>query len=303
MISDTGSITIGTRGSKLALFQANKVRSEIEKYFPGIYDVKIKPITTAGDIIQDTQSTDIIGGVKGLFTKQIDHQLLQGQIDIAVHSVKDLASILPPGLILASVLEREDPSDALITNIADDLKSLPKNTIIGTSSIRRNLFLKAYRSDFQIVNYRGNIITRLEKLDKGAVEATIMAVSGLKRLALESRITTVINNDIMLPCVGQGAIGIIIRENDSKMSEAMKYLNHSSSKIEIDCERIFAKEFGASCNTPLAANAIIRGNEISIKAAFIHSDNLEIIKAEAYGLIEQYEAIAINVAHKIKEQI
>jgi hydroxymethylbilane synthase len=252
-------LVIGSRGSKLALWQSEWVKSQLEIRHANL-EIKIEIIKTSGDI-NTQQPLTIIGG-KGVFTKELEEALLDGRVDLAVHSLKDLPTILPDGLALSAITEREDPRDALI--LRNDLQikqpslsTLPQNAIVGTSSQRRMAQLKEIRSDVVIKNLRGNVDTRIRKLDEGEYDAIILASAGLRRLGLTKRISTTLALDEMLPAVGQGALGLETRANDSEIIELIQSLNHERTNIACTAERAFLRALGGGCQLPIAGHAIV----------------------------------------------
>jgi hydroxymethylbilane synthase len=247
-------VRIGTRGSPLALAQAHMVRAQLmaahaltEAHLP------ITVIKTSGDIIQDRPLSEV--GGKGLFTKEIEEALTNGTIDLAVHSMKDVATRLPDGLSIAAILEREDPRDAFISLSVPTLAALPRGAIVGSSSLRRQAQVKAARPDLQVIQFRGNVETRLRKLADGLAQATFLAVAGLNRLGLQTHITSAVAADDMLPAVAQGAVGIEIRTDDAKVATLVGALDHQPSHIAVACERAFLARLDGSCRTPIAGYA------------------------------------------------
>ncbi|HEU4508053.1 MAG TPA: hydroxymethylbilane synthase, partial [Pyrinomonadaceae bacterium] len=245
-------LVIGSRGSKLALWQAEQARESLQRLNPGI-EIKIEIIKTTGDVKSDPLS--VIGG-KGVFTKELEEALLDGRIDIAVHSLKDLPTILPAGLAISAICEREDPRDALVLRAGTrgSLVDLPEGAVVGTSSQRRLAQLKALRGDVEVRDLRGNVDTRIRKLDEGQYDALILATAGLVRLGLEERISTRIPFDEMLPAVGQGAIGIEVLSDNEAAVQATGKLEHGSTRIACSAERAFLRGLGGGCQLPIAAH-------------------------------------------------
>ena len=261
-------IKIGTRKSKLALIQTNMVIEAIRNHFPDIECVVV-PIVTTGDKITDKNLYDI--GGKALFLKELEEQLLDHQIDLAVHSLKDVPGVLPDGLIIAAVLERHDPRDCFVSMRYRSIDEIPIGGIIGSSSVRRKVILQQNRPDLKIVQFRGNIDTRLEKLQRQEVDAAILACAGLKRAGLfDNEYCYPIETDQMLPAAGQGIIGIEIRSNDQNMLDICNKINHQSTWYLALAERSFLTYLDASCRTPLAAYAVFQGE--AIKAKYMLSD-------------------------------
>lgn len=262
-------IIIGTRSSKLALWQAEHIKAELLKLYPA-FNFEIKKIKTTGDKILDVPLARV--GGKGLFVKEIEEALIKGEVDIAVHSMKDVPTELPKGLHLAVITKREDPRDALIIRKNDNkkdkvksLKDLPKGSIIGTSSLRRSCQLLSHKPDIKIEPLRGNLDTRLRKLDEGKFDGIVLAVAGIKRLGIEKRITEIINPEIIMPAIGQGALGIEARTNDERINELLKPLDDNETRICISAERAFLKTLGGGCQVPIAAYARIVTEEANVQ--------------------------------------
>jgi hydroxymethylbilane synthase len=262
-------IVIGTRSSKLALWQAEFVKSALQRSVPGL-EVVLNKIKTTGDKILDVPLAKV--GGKGLFVKEIEEALLRGEADIAVHSMKDVPSEFPEGLHLPVICEREDPRDALISGLklalpeeekhaGSSIYRLPKCARIGTSSLRRSCQLLALRQDLQIGQLRGNLETRLRKLDEGLFDAIILASAGVKRLGLKDRISELLPYEISLPAVGQGAVGIECRAADTAVNELIAPLNHPETFICVSAERAFLKRLEGGCQVPIAAHARLTGRE------------------------------------------
>ncbi|CAF1661871.1 unnamed protein product [Rotaria magnacalcarata] len=286
-------IKVGTRSSKLALIQTNLVISKISEIFPSI-TFKIVEISTEGDKNVDKKALGD-GGIKGMFTKEIDNQLISKNIDIAVHSMKDLASYLPKELEIIAVLEREDPRDCFVSKKYNKLSELPLNSVIGTSSIRRKLMLKNYRNDLNIVNFRGNILTRLEKLNIDDLDGIILAVSGLKRLNLESQIKQIIDTDVMMPAISQGVIGIVSLKENHNIANIFRQISHAITMSIIKTERSFAVGLNADCGTPLGCFTEITGNKITINGRFIDEKTNKIYNAIQTGFIGNEQIIGIDI--------
>lgn len=256
----TNKISIGTRGSKLALWQAECIRSLLIKYNHGL-EVQLVKIKTTGDMILDVPLAQV--GGKGLFVKEIEESILRDDIDIAVHSIKDIPAEFPPGLHLSAICEREDPRDVFISIIQNlkpkfqKLKELPDKGAIGTSSLRRSCQLSHLRPDLKIVQLRGNLDTRIKKLDEGQFDAIILAAAGIKRLGLQDRITEILPFEISLPAVGQGAMGIECRIDDEIINNIVRVLNHEETSIAVRAERAFLKRLEGGCQVPIAAYARI----------------------------------------------
>jgi hydroxymethylbilane synthase len=232
--------------------------------------VEIVVIRTSGDTIQDRPLSEV--GGKGLFTKEIEEALLDKRIDLAVHSSKDMPTISQPGLMLAACLEREDPRDAFISRKAKSFADLPRNALLGTASLRRQAIAKSLRPDLQVVPLRGNVETRLRKLDAGEVDATLLALAGLKRLGLQQHATAILETSEFLPAVGQGAIGIEARADDTRTLDVLARINHADTFDAVACERAFLAELDGSCKTPIAGHATIGGDAVSFRGLIARPD-------------------------------
>lgn len=265
------AIRIGTRGSPLALAQAHEVRGRLMAAH-GIAEeaITITIIKTTGDQVLDRPLADI--GGKGLFTKEIEEALLANEIDVAVHSMKDMQTALPDGLAIGAVLPREDVRDAFISLTHKDLASVPKGAVIGTSSLRRQAQLLHKRPDLQVVGFRGNVQTRLRKLQDGVAEATFLAVAGLKRLGLEDRITAPVPIDQMLPAVAQGAIALEIRAGDTDTAKRIAPLNDAETALAVTAERAFLARLEGSCRTPIAGYARLEGGRLAFLGQVLSPD-------------------------------
>ncbi|MFB0933452.1 MAG: hydroxymethylbilane synthase [Pseudomonadales bacterium] len=257
----TGRIRIATRESKLAMWQAHYVKSALQAAHPQI-DVEIIGMTTEGDRNKVSPLSQI--GGKGVFVKELEVALLENRADIAVHSMKDVPSILPAGLSIEAICQREDPRDALVCNHYTSLADLPAGSKIGSSSLRRRLQLKHKRPDLDYIELRGNVGTRLERLDNGDFDAIILATAGLIRLGLSERITERIDPLVSIPSAGQGAVGIECRSDDKDVIGLLKAVNHQQTFDEVVCERRVSSGLGATCNLPIAAFAVLNGENIRL---------------------------------------
>ena len=245
------SIKIGTRKSQLALIQTNLVISKIKQYFPHV-NCEVIPITTSGDLIQNKPLYDI--GGKALFLKEIEQALLDKKIDLAVHSLKDVPGRIPENLVIAAVLEHEDPRDVFVCLKYKSIEKLPQNAVIGSSAVRRKVFIQKIRPDLQVVVFRGNVNSRIKKLINGEVDATILAYAGLKRIgAFNSQFCHLIELEQMLPCIGQGVIAVEARKDNQAMLKICTQINNLSTSELIKAERTFLEYLGANCRTPIAA--------------------------------------------------
>lgn len=289
-------IRIATRASDLALAQANMVKAALEAADSGCH-CELVAMTTSGDM---NQTQDLAQwGYKGLFTKEIEEALLSGAADIAVHSMKDMPSILPDGLIMAAMLPREDAADAFISVTYPSLDALPKGAVVGSSSVRRSAWLRSLRPDLQIVPFRGNVPTRLRKLASGEVDATLLAVAGLKRLGLASHITQTLSPDIMLPAVAQGAIGIECRSDDAAMRQLLQRITHLPTWYCVAAERAVLLALDGSCKTPLSAHATLQGDVIYLSAALINPDTLERWSGDIHGPLQDAESIGRMLGNQL----
>lgn len=274
MPQSTEILKIGTRGSKLALAQANMVAAALEKQGTATHIVVIK---TSGDRIQDRSLAD--AGGKGLFTKELEEALLGGAADIAVHSMKDVPVEIPRGLSLAAILKREDPRDALLSHKAKTLKDLPKGARLGTSSVRRQAQAARARPDLDMALLRGNVDTRLGKLDAGEFDAILLALAGLKRLGLQERVTSRLEPEDWLPALAQGAVGIELRENDARARDAVAALNDMETEIALSCERAFQAALDGSCRTPIAGLAKVSGGSLNFRGEVLAPDGSDSVQA------------------------
>jgi len=279
----TPFLKIGTRGSLLALAQAHEVRDRlVAAHQVAPEDIEIIVIKTTGDKVQDRPLSEI--GGKGLFTKEIEEALYEGSIDIAVHSMKDMPTVLPAGMEIAALLPREDARDAFLSPQAKDLKSLARGAVVGSSSLRRAAQIKRLRPDIEVVTFRGNVQTRLKKLKSGIVDATLLAYAGLKRLGIEDQITSIIGTDDMLPAVAQGAIGIEIISDNDKIRAAIASLNDEETEICVAAERAFLTVLDGSCQTPIAGYAEIDSNDtVMFQGMILKPDGSESFFVERQG--------------------
>lgn len=264
-------LLIGTRGSPLALWQARHVWGRLlEANGLGEGATGLSVITTSGDRLKDKPLRDF--GGKGLFTKEIEEALLAGHIDLAVHSAKDMPTLLPGGLILAACLEREDPRDVFISRKARSLAELPQGASLGTTSPRRQAIAKRTRPDLRVLPLRGNVDTRLRKLDAGDVDATLLALAGLRRLGLTEHATHVMSADEFLPAVAQGAIGIETREDNKRVRAILADVDHDDTSTAVACERSFLAALDGSCRTPIAGHATIAGDAVQFRGLIARPD-------------------------------
>ncbi len=297
------SLKIGTRGSPLALAQAEEVRrrlAESDADLAAEGAVEIVVIKTSGDKIQDRRLAEI--GGKGLFTKEIEDALLAGDIDLAVHSMKDVPTWLPDGLEIGAILPREDPRDALFSDKGDSLAALPEGAVVGTSSLRRQAQVLAARPDLEVVSIRGNVDTRLRKLAEGQVDATLLAVAGLRRLGATARITAMLPTDVMLPAVAQGAIGLEVRADDARTKAWLAPLEDPSSACRVAAARACLEVLDGSCRTPIAALAEPPDEYggLRLRALVAMPDGSRLHRAERRGAAAEADALGRAVGAELK---
>ena len=290
----TAAIRIGTRGSTLALWQAGAVRDTLvaRHGFPST-SIEIVPMRTSGDRIQDRALLE--AGGKGLFTKEIEEALRAGQVDLAVHSAKDMQTFLPEGLAIGAYLEREDVRDALVSPVASDIAELPVGALVGTASLRREALVRRVRPDLRIGLLRGNVPTRLRKLDAGEFHATLLAAAGLHRLGLEDRITAYLHPDQFPPACGQGAVAVECRADDHRMHDLLAAIDHAATALAVSCERAFLATLDGSCRTPVAGFAQLDGDRLAFKGMLLSSDGSRAYEAALTGVARSsHEAEAIG---------
>ena len=299
----TDKIIIATRESRLALWQAEHVRDLLVQRFGA--QVELLGMTTRGDQILD-RTLSKVGG-KGLFVKELETALEEGRANLAVHSLKDVPMDLPAGFELAAVLEREDPRDAFVSNLYASLADLPQGARVGTSSLRRVVQLRALRPDLRIDPLRGNLDTRLRKLDEGQHDAIVLAAAGLKRLGLASRIRALFEVDQMLPCAGQGALGLEVRADSKNLLAQLDTLTHRETALSVQAERAVSRALGGSCSMPLAAFAQWRGDTLVLRSALGHPERTDAALLHASAEAQAHDAASAralgeSVAAKLHEQ-
>ena len=287
-------LTIGSRGSQLALWQARWIQARMQGF--GV-ESRIEVIHTTGDKITDVALSKV--GTKGLFTKEIEEALLSGAIDLAVHSLKDMPTELPDGLTLAAIPEREDPRDAMVGR---SLGSLALKAKIGTSSLRRAAQLRAKRPDLEIENIRGNVDTRLRKLDEGQYDAIVLASAGLRRLGWENRITELLDPDVMCPAVGQGALAVETRADGGEAEELTKRLEHRESRVAVTAERAVLRALGGGCQVPIGAYATVQDEVLQLGAIIVSPDGTDIIRKRASGASRDAEIIGRALGEELLAQ-
>lgn len=293
-------IIIGTRGSKLALWQTEFVKEKLSKVVPDI-EFEIKIIKTTGDKILNSPLSKI--GDKGIFTREIEIELLDGKIDMAVHSLKDLPTKLPDGLTIGAVTEREDVRDVLISRNDLKLADLPLNSVIATGSLRRRAQLLNIRPDFKFVEIRGNIDTRFRKFDESNWDGMILAYAGVKRMNYTSRVSEVISTDIILPAVGQGAIAIEVREKDEKILDLVRKVNHRETELATRAERALLRYLEGGCQIPIGAFAYVSNGKIKLSAMVSNLDGTFLVRDSVEGDVnDQVENLGFELAEKLLQQ-
>jgi len=290
---------IGTRGSPLALAQAHTVRDRLAAAHGCPADaIAIHIIKTTGDRILDRPLSE--AGGKGLFTKEIEEALLAGEIDLAVHSSKDMPTLLPDGLALVAYLEREDVRDVFISRKAASFADLPPNALVGSASLRRQALVKRLRPDLRVETFRGNVQTRLRKLDEGAADATLLALAGLKRLGLEAEATAILPLDQFPPAIGQGAIGIEARLDDTRTLDLLAPIAHRDTRIALETERAFLAALDGSCRTPIAGLATVDGDTLSFRGMILRPDGREVFETSRRGAVADAERLGADAGRELK---
>jgi hydroxymethylbilane synthase len=294
-------LRIGTRGSPLALTQARMAQAALAAAHGWSEDeIEIVTIRTSGDRIQDRPLSE--AGGKGLFTKEIEEALLAGTVELAVHSAKDMPTVLPDGLMLAVCLAREDVRDTFISRKAASLRDLPQGAVIGTASLRRQAMVKRLRPDVSVVPLRGNVETRLKKLEAGEVDATILALAGLKRLGLADRATALLDAKEFLPAVGQGAITIEARGDDGRTRDLLAKIDHADTSVALACERAFLGVLDGSCRTPIAGHAVLDGDAISFRGMILRPDGSEAYETSRAGNRRDATALGVDAGAELKRR-
>ncbi|MFT6556393.1 hydroxymethylbilane synthase [Sneathiella sp.] len=295
---------IGTRGSPLALAQAHETRERLLTAHPDLLgedDLQIVVIKTTGDQIQDRALSE--AGGKGLFVKEIEEALIRGDIDLAVHSMKDMETSLPNGLVIDCILPREDPRDAFISKDGTALADMPPGSVIGTSSLRRQAQILNVRPDLKVCLFRGSVQTRLRKLEEGQADATLLACAGLNRLDNADVITHPLESSEMLPAVAQGAIGIEHRADDEEMGRLLAAINHPESCIRVQCERAMLAELDGSCRTPIAGHAVLKENQtIALEATLFSPDGVQRFDARGEASLEDAVALGTRLGRELREK-
>lgn len=289
-------VRIATRKSPLALWQAEFVKAQLEHFHPNI-KVELVTMVTKGDKILDTPLAKV--GGKGLFVKELETAMLEGRADIAVHSMKDVPVEFPEGLGLEVICEREDPRDAFVSNTFKSIDELPEGSVVGTSSLRRQCQIRAARPDLIIRDLRGNVGTRLGKLDAGEYDAIILAAAGLIRLEMNERIASFIEPEQSLPAVGQGAVGIECREDDERIKALLAPLEHVETRQRVLAERAVNKRLEGGCQVPIGSYCVIEGNDFWLRALVGNPDGSVMLTEEARGSLQDAEQVAIEMADKL----
>ena len=300
--SSRAAVRIGTRGSPLALAQADEARARLIAAHPHLATpgaIEIRVIKTTGDKVQDRTLSEI--GGKGLFTKEIEEALLAGEVDIAVHSMKDMPTFLPDGLVISCLLPREDPRDVLIATAGNSIATLPHGAVVGSASLRRAAQVKALRPDLSIVPLRGNVETRIAKVQRGDATATLLALAGLKRLHKANVATAILSTDEMLPAVAQGAIGIESRAHDHRVNALLAPLNDPQTELRVTAERACLAVLEGSCRTPIAALAELQGDVLRFRALIALPDGSKIYREDATASASEAKALGEQIGRKLKE--
>ena len=295
------SLRIGTRGSPLALAQADETRARLIAAHPHLAapgSIEICVIKTTGDKEQDRPLSEI--GGKGLFTKEIEEALLAGEIDVAVHSMKDVPTFLPDGLVIDCLLPREDPRDVLIATAGNSIATLPLGAVVGSASLRRAAQVKALRPDLSIVPLRGNVETRIAKVQRGDATATLLALAGLKRLHKQNVATAILSVDEILPAVAQGAIGIESRAGDDRVNALLAPLNDRNTQLRVAAERACLAVLDGSCRTPIAAFAELTGDVMRLRALIALPDGSQVHRQDATGTVSDAAALGVQIGRKLK---
>jgi len=299
---DRSTLVIGTRGSPLALRQAHEVEDRLATALGwDKVQLPLSVIKTTGDAIQDRPLSE--AGGKGLFTKELDTALLEGAIDLAVHSAKDLPTRLPDGLTIAGYLPREDVRDAFISAVAPSIAALPKGAVMGTASVRRQAQVKRVRPDIDVALLRGNVGTRLAKVESGAVAATLLAVAGLKRLGLLGHATAILDTDEFLPAVGQGAIALVTRADDARTRSLVERIIDPATGTALAAERAFLAVLDGSCRTPIAGHASVRDGEVRFRGLVLRADGSDSVDVALSGRAMEADRVGDEAGRDVKARL
>ena len=291
-------IVVGTRGSPLALAQAERAVEQLRSNHPDI-DVDVRVVTTTGDASQETPLEEL--GL-GVFTKELEMALLNKSIDVAVHSLKDMSATLPDGFTIAAVLEREDPCDVLVSRSGATLAELPAGAVVGTSSPRREALVRASRPDVAVTGVRGNVGTRIRKMQDGQYDALVLAAAGLVRLGRESEVVERLDPLQFIPAVGQGAIALQSRADDAVLLGMLAALDHRETRAEVTAERAFLRAMGGGCRTPMGAYGVVRDGRLSVSGMAASVDGEQSFRATVEGAASEAEALGTELAQKLLEQ-
>lgn len=295
-------LRIGSRGSPLALAQARQTREQLVASLGCEAEaISVSVIRTSGDAIQDRSLAD--AGGKGLFTKEIEEALLAGAIDLAVHSAKDMPTLLPEGLTIAACLPREDPRDVFISRRARTLADLPRGAKVGTASMRRQALVRRQRPDVEVVTLRGNVETRLAKLDAGQVDATLLALAGLKRLGLSEAATAILEPGEFLPAVGQGIIALETREDDERTRAALAAIDAHAARTALVCERAFLARLDGSCRSPIAGHAVVDGGTVRFRGMVLRPDGSDAREAERSGGLADAAVLGADAGDELRRHV
>jgi len=293
------SLVVGTRGSRLAVWQAEWVQARLKELAPGL-TVTLQRIKTSGDMILDVPLAAI--GGKGLFVKEIEEGLLRGEIDLAVHSMKDVPTVLPDGLDILCVPAREDPRDVLVSRDSCSLDQLPKGSRVGTSSLRRQAQLLHYRLDLRIELLRGNLDTRLRKLHNGEYEAIVLAAAGLSRMGWSNKVTEYLPPEVSLPAIGQGALGLEGRRKDGFVQALVEKLEHSPTRTAVMAERALLERLEGGCQVPIAAHATVKGDTLIMDGLIASVDGRQLIRDTIQGPASEAQGLGMQLAEKLLAQ-
>ena len=294
-------LTIGTRGSPLALAQTRLVRARLCAALGCVEEeIAVAVIRTSGDMIQDRPLAE--AGGKGLFTKEIEEALIARRIDLAVHSAKDVPTVLPDGLSLAACLPREDARDVFISRVAKTIAELKPGAVVGTASMRRQALVRRLRPDVRVVTLRGNVGTRLRKLEAGEVDATLLALAGLNRLGLSDAATTILGIDEFLPAVGQGIIAIEVRAADRRVHEQLQAINDEAAKTALTAERAFLAALDGSCRSPIAGHATMEEGNVRFRGMILREDGSEALETQRAGAAAEAEALGFDAGQELRRR-
>lgn len=291
-------LIVGSRDSALAMWQTNWIIAELKRHKPDL-EFEIVNIKTEGDRDRNTPLA-LLGG-RGLFVKEIENALLENKIDIAVHSLKDMPSVTPPGLAIAAITEREDPRDVFITRLGLKLADMPQGSKIGTSSIRRSAQLRHFRPDFETLNLRGNVDTRLRKAETEEYDGIILAAAGVLRLGYADRISEYVPVDICLPAIGQGALGIETRDDDETTKEVVSLLNHRSTYLACTAERAFLSRLAGGCQVPIGAYGVVDGETLVLEGVVASVDGVTVLRTKVIGSASSPVSVGVNLMESLLE--